>query len=97
MLIARDYSRKSAAKVLHFFEIHKSFCKKICVYAFFVVTLQQICKDMLEKEEKWTTEIRPKDKLLSVDFKEIWRYRDLMTLFVKRNIITQYKRTLIII
>ena len=95
MLIARDYSRKSAAKVLHFFEIHKSFCKKICVYAFFVVTLQQICKDMLEKEEKWTTEIRPKDKLLSVDFKEIWRYRDLMTLFVKRNIITQYKQTIL--
>ncbi len=46
-------------------------------------------------EEKWTTEIKPKDKLLSVDFKEIWRYRDLMMLFVKRNIITQYKQTVL--
>lgn len=46
-------------------------------------------------EEKWTTQIRPKDKLLSVDFKEIWRYRDLMMLFVKRNIITQYKQTVL--
>ena len=46
-------------------------------------------------EQGWTTEIRPKDKLLSVDFKEIWRYRDLMMLFVKRNIITQYKQTIL--
>lgn len=50
---------------------------------------------MIEAEGKWTTEIRPKDKLLSVDFKEIWRYRDLMMLFVKRNIITQYKQTIL--
>ena len=32
---------------------------------------------------------------MSVDFKEIWRYRDLMMLFVKRNIITQYKQTVL--
>ena len=50
---------------------------------------------MQEFDEKWTTEIRPKDKLLSVDFREIWRYRDLMMLFVKRNIITQYKQTIL--
>ena len=50
---------------------------------------------MAEIEETWTTEIKPKEKLLSVDFKEIWRYRDLMMLFVKRNIITQYKQTVL--
>lgn len=46
-------------------------------------------------EQEWTTVIQPKNKLLSVDFKEIWRYRDLMLLFVKRNIITQYKQTVL--
>ena len=46
-------------------------------------------------EQEWTTVIKPKNKLLSVDFKEIWRYRDLMLLFVKRNIITQYKQTIL--
>ena len=46
-------------------------------------------------EEQWTTVIKPKEKLLSVDLKEIWRYRDLMMLFVKRNIITQYKQTVL--
>ena len=50
---------------------------------------------MVEIQQNWTTEIKPKEKLLSVDFKEIWRYRDLMMLFVKRNIITQYKQTVL--
>ncbi len=47
------------------------------------------------QEEKWDIEIKPKDKLLSVDFKELWHYRDLCSLFVKRNIITQYKQTIL--
>ena len=46
-------------------------------------------------DEKWDIEIKPKDKLLSVDFKELWHYRDLCSLFVKRNIITQYKQTVL--
>ncbi len=49
----------------------------------------------MDTSGQWTTVIKPKDKLLSVDFKEIWRYRDLMILFVKRNIITQYKQTIL--
>ena len=47
------------------------------------------------QEEKWDIVIKPKDKLLSVDFKELWRYRDLCALFIKRNIITQYKQTIL--
>ena len=46
-------------------------------------------------EEKWTTVIKPKDRLLDVDIKELWRYRDLISLFIKRNIITQYKQTIL--
>lgn len=49
----------------------------------------------MDSSQQWTTVIKPKDKLLSVDFKEIWQYRDLMMLFVKRNIITQYKQTIL--
>lgn len=47
------------------------------------------------EEQQWTTVIKPKDKLLSVDFAELWHYRDLTSLFVKRNIITQYKQTIL--
>lgn len=47
------------------------------------------------QEEKWDIVIKPKDKLWSVDFKELWAYRDLCALFVKRNIITKYKQTIL--
>ncbi len=47
------------------------------------------------ENENWTTIIKPKNKLFEVDFKEIWRYRDLLTMFVKRDIITQYKQTIL--
>ncbi len=47
------------------------------------------------QEENWTTVIKPRSGLLEVDLKEIWRYRDLLTLFVKRDIITQYKQTIL--
>lgn len=44
---------------------------------------------------EYTTIIKPKDKLFSVDFKEIWQYRDLLSMFVKRDIVTQYKQTIL--
>ena len=49
----------------------------------------------MTESQEWSTVIKPKDKLLAVDFQELWRYRDLYTLFVKRNIITQYKQTVL--
>lgn len=39
--------------------------------------------------------IKPRTGLFEVNLKEIWDYRDLLTLFVKRNIITQYKQTIL--
>lgn len=48
-----------------------------------------------QDNEQWDIVIKPKDKLFSVDFKELWAYRDLCSLFVKRNIITQYKQTIL--
>lgn len=45
--------------------------------------------------EDWSTVIRPKEKLLQVDLGELWRYRDLCMLFVRRNITTQYKQTVL--
>jgi len=51
---------------------------------------------MLDTEkEVWTTVIKPKTSLLDIDFKELIRYKDLNQLFVKRNIITQYKQTIL--
>ena len=44
---------------------------------------------------KWDTEIKPRTGLFDVNFQEIWRYRDLWSLFVKRDIITSYKQTVL--
>jgi len=43
----------------------------------------------------WLFEITPKNKFFSLNFKEIWQYRDLLLLFVKRDIITVYKQTVL--
>lgn len=43
----------------------------------------------------WLFEITPKNKFFSLNFREIWQYRDLLMLFVKRDIITVYKQTVL--
>lgn len=50
---------------------------------------------MKEDAKYWTTIITPRDSLLAVDFKEMWRYRDLFALFVRRDITTMYKQTIL--
>lgn len=43
----------------------------------------------------WSLEITPKDRLLALDWREIWRYRDMFVLFVDRNFRTAYKQTIL--
>lgn len=47
------------------------------------------------KNEDFSLTITPRDKLLAVDWKEIWRYRDMFVLFVDRNFRTAYKQTIL--
>ena len=47
------------------------------------------------ENENWTTVIKPRNGLFEVNLKEIWEYRDLLTLFVKRTITVQYKQTIL--
>jgi lipopolysaccharide transport system permease protein len=49
----------------------------------------------LLKDENWDVEIKPQSSLFAIDFKELWRYKDLFRMFVKRDIITQYKQTIL--
>ena len=46
-------------------------------------------------EEGWTTVIRPKTGWFDIDLNELWRYRDLITMFVKRNFTVLYKQTIL--
>ncbi|MBZ9729736.1 ABC transporter permease [Salegentibacter sp. JZCK2] len=50
---------------------------------------------MKQPEDDWLYEISPKRKFIYLNFKEIWDYRDLLILFVKRDIVTVYKQTIL--
>ena len=47
------------------------------------------------QEQDWLFEITPKHNLLQLNLKEVWRYRDLLWLFVKRDVVTLYKQTIL--
>lgn len=45
--------------------------------------------------EKYTTHIKAKTGWFDIDMNELWQYRDLILLFVKRNYSTRYKQTIL--
>lgn len=44
---------------------------------------------------QWTEIIKPKVRLFDLHLKEVWRYRDLLLLFVKRDFEAQYRQTVL--
>lgn len=49
----------------------------------------------MSKEREWLFEIAPKNNFFSLNIKEIWQYRDLLLLFVKRDVVMVYKQTIL--
>ena len=47
------------------------------------------------QEENWDEIIQPTGKLFDLRLKEVWKYRDLLMLFVKRDFAAQYKQTIL--
>lgn len=45
--------------------------------------------------DNWSTIIKPKTGLFDLNLKELWQYRDLIQMFVKRNFKTMYKQTIL--
>jgi lipopolysaccharide transport system permease protein len=53
---------------------------------------------MMEKneiKESWTEVIRPRAKLFDLRLDELWRYRDLVMMFVRRDFVANYKQTIL--
>lgn len=50
---------------------------------------------VVAEKEKWTEVIEPKGHLFNLHLKEVWRYRDLLMLFVKRDFAAQYRQTIL--
>ncbi|MFI1772230.1 ABC transporter permease [Thalassobellus citreus] len=51
--------------------------------------------DKKETNDVWLYTITSKKSVIDLNFSEIWRYRDLLLLFVKRDVITLYKQTVL--
>ncbi|MDI3318643.1 ABC transporter permease [Pinibacter soli] len=47
------------------------------------------------EKEHWDMVIQPKTSMLDLQLKEVWRYRDLIMLFVKRDFVAQVKQTIL--
>jgi len=46
-------------------------------------------------EEKWDIELTPHSSLLDLKLKDIWHYRDLLMLLVRRDFVSFYKQTIL--
>ena len=52
--------------------------------------------DVTHKEqEKWDMIIQPRRRWFDLHLRDLWRYRDLISLFVKRDFVTFYKQTIL--
>ncbi len=48
-----------------------------------------------EEQEQWTEIIQPRTSLFDLRLKEVWRYRDLVAMFVRRDFVATYKQTIL--
>lgn len=52
-------------------------------------------EQITDTKEEWTLIIEPKSSLWDLKLAELWRYRDLLFLFVKRDFVSLYKQTIL--
>ena len=48
-----------------------------------------------ETNQSWSNVITSKNSLFSLNLSEVWRYRDLVYMLVKRDFITSFKQTIL--
>ena len=47
------------------------------------------------ENQQWTSVIKPSNGWFDVNIKELWQYRDLIMMFVKRDFVAFYKQTVL--
>lgn len=50
---------------------------------------------MAKTNEEWDIVIKPKGSLFNLNLGEVWKYRDLLEMYIKRDIVTFYKQTIL--
>ena len=49
----------------------------------------------MKEQQIWTEEIKSQNTLFSINLREVWHYRDLLLMLVKRDYVTFYKQTIL--
>ncbi len=49
----------------------------------------------IRTDTQWTTVIKPQDGFLKLNLKDLWKYRDLIKMFIIRDFVTFYKQTIL--
>lgn len=52
-------------------------------------------KTITEDNNHWDLEIRPQEGLFTLHFRDVWNYRDLLWLLVRRDFVSFYKQTIL--
>ncbi len=49
----------------------------------------------MNEQQRWTSVILPRTGWMDIDLKETWQYRDLIKMFIRKDIVTYYKQTIL--
>lgn len=50
---------------------------------------------MKEDKEDWSIVIKPETSIFNIDFRELWQYKDLLAIFIRRELVAVYKQTVL--
>src|SRR4051794_13935203 len=51
--------------------------------------------NILDSQEHWDIEIKPKINLFDLQLRDVWKYRDLLLLMIRRDFVAFYKQTIL--
>jgi lipopolysaccharide transport system permease protein len=58
-------------------------------------TPAKLAAQLASDQEQWTEVIEPRTSLLDLRLGDVWRYRDLVMMFVRRDFVSTYKQTIL--
>lgn len=51
--------------------------------------------NVTQSDSQWTTVIKPRSSLFELNLRDLWKYRDLIKMFIRRDFVTFYKQTIL--
>lgn len=51
--------------------------------------------ELRDNQDEWDIIIRPKENKFTLNLKEVWKYKDLIKMYIRRDFVTMYKQTIL--